>query len=900
MSIKPEDIADISFHSISKYKALEILKSSPKGLTEEEAQRRLEIFGPNILKEGKKTTILELFIEQFKDILVLILLGASIFSAVEGQWNESILIGVILILNAIVGVYQEWKADRAIEALKAMTAPTCTVIRDGIEKEIPSELLVPGDVYVVEAGSRIPADGRIIEAFNLKVEEGSLTGESTEVNKSSEMILPEKTALPDRINLLFMGTHVTFGRGKAVVYATGMETEMGKIAEAVQTIEEEPAPFQVKLEDFGKKLGYIILGISAIVVLAGVLIQKQPLLFMVEIGVSLAVAAIPEGLPIVITLALALGVQRMARQNAIVKKLPAVESLGSATVICTDKTGTLTMHKMTVTDILYFKDGEPVTIKNDTPLPSELPRNLKRMYEGAALCNNATIFNGEERGDPTELALLREAINKGFDPNKIEHTRLDEIPFDSERKRMSVVVEFKDGKRIAYMKGAPEVLLELCKYFDNGKEIVPLTEDLKKKLLEQVGKMADKALRVLAFSYLELEQQAYNIYEFENKMVLAGFMGMIDPPKPGVKEAIAACNTAGIRVIMVTGDHKKTAIAIAKEIGIHASEESVLTGNDLDRMTEEELTEKIKHINIFARISPLHKLDIVKALKNNDEIVAMTGDGVNDAPALKGADIGIAMGITGTDVTKETAAIVLADDNFATIVSAIKEGRTIFDNMYKFIRYMFSSNFAEVMVVFLSIMFGWPAPLVAVQILWINLITDGAPALAMSNEPPEEDIMLRPPRDPKAPLMGVEMILYILRIGTFITIGTLALYYFADFNNNYVKASTLAFASLSIMQLFNAFNVRHVKRSVLNMSVFDNRPLVIAVVSALFLQMLVIQGDNWLSFLSRKDVGTPIGTLFHTTPLTTAEWLLVFGIGFSTILIEEVFKIINKRFFKES
>ena len=886
-------LIDKPFHSVNKYKALELLRSSSKGLTEEEAQRRLEIFGHNQLEEGEKTSIWEIFLDQFKDILVIILMFAAIYSAFEGSYNEAALIAVILILNAIVGVYQEWKADRAIEALRAMTAPVSKVLRDGIVKEIPSELLVPGDVVLLEAGDRIPADGRLIEAFNLRTEEGALTGESTEVNKSSEMVFPQKTALPDRTNLVFMGTHVTFGRGKAVIFATGMQTEMGKIAEAVQTIEEEPTPFQVRFEKFGKQLGYLILGIAAIVVIAGVVLQGEEPLFMIEIGVSMAVAAIPEGLPIVITLALALGVQRMARRNAIVKKLPTVESLGSATVICSDKTGTLTMHRMTVTDVVFFQDRSPKQLSRNDKFPNKIPVNLRRMYEGAALCINASINGEEEHGDPTELAILREAIHRDFDPNKIVATRLDEIPFDSERKRMTVVMEYPDGKRIAYMKGAPEVLLDLCQAFDNGSEILPITKELREKLMAQVEAMASKALRVLAFAYYELEEEAYNIYEFEKKMVLAGFMGMIDPPKPGVKEAIKACNTAGIKVKMVTGDHAKTAVAIAQQIGIPANDGSVLTGQELDEMSIEELTEKIDQISIFARISPIHKLTIVRALKNRGEVVAMTGDGVNDAPALKGADIGIAMGITGTDVSKETASIVLADDNFATIVMAIEEGRTVFENINKFIRYMFSSNFAEVMVVFLAILFGWPPPLVAVQILWINLITDGAPALAMSAEPPEEDVMQRPPRDPQAPLMSIDMLLYILRIGMFITVVTLGLYYYIDFEDNYLKASTIVFASLSIMQLFNAFNVRHLKTSVLNRSIFANKSLVIATIGALFAQVFVIQGDRWIRWIGNSSHTNTIGATFHTVPLDLKEWGLVFLAGIATILIEEVAKFIK-------
>ncbi len=886
-------LIDKPYHSVNKYQALEFLRSSPKGLTEEEAQRRLEIFGHNQLEEGEKTSIWQIFLEQFKDLLVIILLFAAIYSAFEGSYNEALLIAVILVLNAIVGVYQEWKADRAIEALRAMTAPVSRVLRDGVVKEIPSELLVPGDVVLLEAGDRIPADGRLIEAFNLRTEEGALTGESTEVNKSSEMVFPQRTALPDRTNLVFMGTHVTFGRGKAVIFATGMQTEMGKIAEAVQTIEEEPTPFQVRFEKFGKQLGYLILGIAAIVVIAGVTLQGEDLLFMIEIGVSMAVAAIPEGLPIVITLALALGVQRMARRNAIVKKLPTVESLGSATVICSDKTGTLTMHRMTVTDVVYFQDRNPKQLSRNDNFPNEIPLNLKRMYEGAALCINASINGEEEHGDPTELAILREAIHRGFDPNKIVATRLDEIPFDSERKRMTVVMEYPDGKRIAYMKGAPEVLLDLCHAFDNGKEILPINDDLRERLMTQVEAMASKALRVLAFAYHELKEEAYNVYEFEKKMVLAGFMGMIDPPKPGVKEAIQACNTAGIKVKMVTGDHAKTAIAIARQIGIPADDDSVITGHDLDEMSVEELTEKIEHVSIFARISPIHKLNIVRALKNRGEVGAMTGDGVNDAPALKGADIGIAMGITGTDVSKETASIVLADDNFATIVMAIEEGRTVFENINKFIRYMFSSNFAEVMVVFLAILFGWPPPLVAVQILWINLITDGAPALAMSAEPPEEDVMQRPPRDPQAPLMSLDMMLYILRIGMFITIVTLGLYYYTGYEENYLKASTMVFASLSIMQLFNAFNVRHLKTSVLNKSIFANRSLVIATIGALFAQIFVIQGDRWIRWIGNSGHTNTIGATFHTVPLDLKEWGLVFLAGISTILIEELAKLIK-------
>jgi Ca2+-transporting ATPase len=892
---------------MKKSEVLKELDVDEHGLTTTEVGSRNAHFGTNTIEESEKETIFDIFIAQFKDVLIIILIIAAIVSGVIGYledegFTDAILISVILIINAIMGVYQEWKADKAIEALKEMVTQTTRVIRDDKEIEIKSSELVPGDIVLFEQGDRIPADARLLETINLRTEEAQLTGESLEIQKNSNSVFEENSALGDRMNSVYMGTHVTFGKGKAVVTRIGMGTEMGKIAESVQEINKDPTPTQVRLDKFGQKLSIIIIALMVFMVAYGTLVSGIEFTHMLIIAVSLAVAAIPEGLAIVITLALALGTQRMAKHNAIVKKLPAVESLGSITTVCTDKTGTLTLNQMTVRKLVIFENDGP-NIVDPEEYDSLRPHDGNTpdlLIKSALLCNNAELNDQQEIGDPTELALLRVIDTIGRKRNEITNnfSRYDEIPFDSDRKQMTVFVEQNSGDKYAFSKGAPEVLMKRAKYIDLGSGPVDFTDEMKESILQTVGTLADDALRVLGFGYHKFSAAVQNIYELEENIVFIGLMGMIDPPKVGVKEAVDSCNTAGIRVIMVTGDHKKTAMAIAKQIGIASDKSLAVEGVELDSMSDEELDQKISDINVFARISPAHKLRIVRSLKSQGEVVAMTGDGVNDAPALKGADVGIAMG-SGTDVTKETADMVLEDDNFTTIVNAIEEGRGIYDNMTKFIRYMLSSNTAEIVVIFLGIIIGLPTPLIAVQILWVNLVTDGVPALALGVDPASEDIMLRPPRDPDESLLSKERVNHIILFGSFmslVTLGSYILFYTTDLfgtEGDLSKARTIAFSILGFAQFAHAVNVREDTASILNRNFFKNRILIWTVVFSIILQVFIIEGDVILSAISGSEINF-LSSLFGTTPLSGYEWLYVSLLASSLVLFAEGLKVIKR------
>ena len=895
-------LSDCSPHNSSKEEVLDYYASTIDGLTSDEVVNRQNFYGKNILKEGEKETLLAIFLNQFKDALIIILIISALVSGlVLKETIDAVLIVIILILNAFFGLYQEWRADKAIDALKKMVTHNCTVLRDNKEVVLPSEELVPGDIILIEQGNRIPADSRLVRVTSLRVEEAQLTGESEEINKLSLSIVPKAAPLGDRINCVYMGTHVTFGKGIAVVTNTGMTTEIGKIAADVQSIVNEPTPTQIKLEKFGKQLGIIIIGIMVIIFIYGITVADLEPFLMFETAVSLAVAAVPEGLVIVITLALSLGVIKMARKNAIVKKLPAVESLGSVTTICTDKTGTLTLNKMSVQKIMSFDSGEIRNLSPQEMKNKNVDGQNSHFTNALFLCNNSAHDEEEDRGNPTEIALLRLADELGIDreeQSKI-YRRLDEIPFDSEKKRMSVIVEENGtNNKIAYIKGAPDILLEMSQSVDLGNGPVPLTDDIRAIINENINLLADQALRVLGFGYYELKSNIYNIYEFDTKFVLNALVGLIDPAKPGVVDAVAACHTAGINVKMVTGDHLKTAIAIAKDIGIHEDGDLVLQGVELDKLSDYELKNVIQDVSIFARISPQHKLRIVRALQSKGEIVSMTGDGVNDAPALKGADVGIAMG-SGTDVTKETAEIILQDDNFTTIISAIEEGRTIFENMTKFVKYMLSSNLAEILVIFLSIVITKTSALVATQILWINLVTDGVPALALGVDPATEGIMKQPPRDPQEPLLSRERISHILWFGAYMTIITLGSYMvflktdlFGTLGDQ-TKAGTIAFAILSFAQFTHSLNVREATDSILGKVFFKNRTLVITVFFTVLLQIFVIQGDSILSSISNKDINI-MNSLFNTVPLSGSEWLWVTIMSTSLIVFAEVLKYVKR------
>jgi len=755
-------------HTMSIEEVLKKLKSNLKGLSEEEAKKRLEQYGLNELVAAKKISPLKIFLEQFKDVLVIILIIATVISMLIGEILEASVIMAIVFACVILGFTQEYRAEKALEALKKLAAPTATVLRNGRIMEIPAKEVVPGDIILIEAGDRIPADARLIEAIDLRVDEAVLTGESIPVPKSTEPLPEAKMPVADRRNMVFMGTHITYGRGKAVVTATGMNTEFGKIASMLQYVEEEKTPLQERLEHVGKWLGILCLVVCFAVAALGIFRGLPPLEMFIW-GVSLAVAAVPEALPAVVTISLAVGVQRMVKRNAIVRKLYAVETLGCVNVICSDKTGTITKNEMTVREI-YVDDkiikvtGSGFDIKGEFYAENNKinPKNmsdLSLVLRIGALCNNAQLETKSEEtvfvGDPTEVALLVSAVKAGMDLKELnkKYPRVGELPFDSVRKRMTTIHITPEGEKVAYVKGAPEVILQLCSHIYSNGEVKRLTEEKRQQLLEIVQEMASRALRVLAMAYRKLDKtENYGTETIEKDLIFVGLQGMIDPPREEVIPAMKLCQEAGIKVVMVTGDHKLTAVAVAKEIGLlkeTSEDKCVLTGAELDEISDEELEKIVDDISVYARVSPEHKVRIVNALKKRGYVVAMTGDGVNDAPAVKRADVGIAMGIKGTDVTKEASEMILADDNFATIVAAVEEGRGIYDNIKKYLMYLLSCNVGEILLMFVASLLGLPLPLLAIHILLINLTTDGLPAIALSIDPPDPDIMKRSPRDPR-------------------------------------------------------------------------------------------------------------------------------------------------------
>jgi len=853
-----------------------ILESGPEGLSSEEAKKRLEKYGKNELSEEKVETPLKIFLDQFKSFLILILIIAAIISFGIGYYTnstEEIIDGTaiiaIVIINAILGFVQEYRAEKAVEALKKMATPKALVMRDGQRMLISTSEVVPGDILILEDGQKVAADARLIESHDLRVDESTLTGESTPVRKEVTTINKD-VPLAERRNMVFMNTHITFGHGKAIVVSTGMKTEVGKIAGKILATPEGRTPMQEKLEKLSKKLGLVILGIC--VLIFGIEIYfKEPLIEAFLLSVSLAVSAIPEGLPAVVTLALAIGLQIMAKRNALVRKLSAIETLGMVTTICTDKTGTLTKNEMTVKEIFIDNKNFEVTGEGYEPI-GELKLNgekietkriagIDKLLEISVLCNNASLNkkNGEYFiiGDPTEGALivLGEKFEYSRNVLKKEFKFIHEIPFSSERKRMSVIYE-KDGKKIAYVKGAPEIILERCsKQLAKNK----ITNIDKKKLKEVSDKMANKALRVLAVAYKVLPKK-FSIEDVEKDLIFVGFVGMIDPPRPEVKAAIKVAHEAGIKTIMATGDHKKTAIAIAKQIGIMKKGDMVLTGNELNKMSDDYLERVIKKVTVFARISPQDKVRILSALKKNGEIVAMTGDGVNDAPALKEAHVGVAMGIKGTDVAKEASDMILEDDNYATIVNAVETGRGIYDNIKKFIRFLLSANFDEILVVGSSYFMDLPLPLLPLQILWINLITDSGPALALSVDPFEKGIMKKQPRDPKEGILS-GMTYFIIIAGIVAAIATLSSFLYG-LSFSVEKARTMAFTTAVMFELFFVFNCRSEDKWVFHKNPFSNKKLILAVVIGFVLQLSVI-------YL------TPLQIVFKTTALSLMDWIVL-------------------------
>jgi Ca2+-transporting ATPase len=878
----------VGWNELEAKQVLEELQTSQAGLSSQEAQARFLKYGPNELKEEKKISRIEIFLNQFKSILVIILIGATIFSAAIGEVIDAAAIIAIVILNAIFGYAQEYKAEKTIQALKKLSSPESVVLRDGKKQTIPSRLLVPGDIVTLEQGTKVPADLRILEVTDLQIDESVITGESAPVTKRTEIF--RSTVLAERKSMAWMGTVVTYGRGTGIVVETGMKSEMGKIAHTIQEAGEESTPLQKKLDVFGKKLGMMIMAICGIVVLTGVL-RGEPILTMIIVGIALAVAAIPEGLPAVVTITLALGLQKLSKNNAIIRKLPAVESLGSTTAICSDKTGTLTKNEMTVrkiwhNDSLISVTGEGYKPEGkflvcDKEISPSKDKTLELILRTAALCNNAELESGKVVGDPTEGALIVASQKAGISLK--EYPRVKEIPFTSERKMMTTVHSTQQKKTIACVKGAPEKILSLCTHsYSNGKP-KKLTPRDRKKILDANQSLTKDALRVLAIAFKEVNSKEKSI---ESSLTFLGLVGMIDPPRETVAQDIATCRKAGIKVVMITGDHLNTAVAIAKEIKIIDNpEERAITGEELDKMSDQQLDEIVEQVRVYARVNPEHKVRIVDAFRKRNHIIAMTGDGVNDAPALKKADIGVAMGMNGTDVAKEASDMVLADDNFSSIVAAVKGGRQVYDNIKKFIDYLLSCNLGEVLIVFIAMLIGFRdpvtgmvlIPLTAIQLLWINLLTDGLPALALGVDPPSKDLMDRPPRDPKENILSKGMFIDMCIVGVIMLIGTLGLFAY-NLPSGSIKAITVAFTAVVIFEMVRALSV-HAKYHV---GLFSNRKLWLAIASTIILQVVVI----YIPFLQPA---------FDTVPLDLMDWIEIGAVS-STVAIAT---LIKDKFFRK-
>jgi Ca2+-transporting ATPase len=877
----------MKFHEMSERDVETALNTSYlAGLSETDAKKRLKQNGYNELDQGEKQSALLLFFSQFKDFMVLVLLGATLISGLLGEYVDAIAIIAIVIINGFLGFFQERRAEKSLQALQELSAPQVYVLRDGQWKKIASRDVVVGDILKFSSGDRIGADVRIIESKSLQIEESALTGESVPVSKTTGHLTAANLGIGDLENMAFMGTMVTRGSGIGVVVATGMKTAMGQIADLLQNAETMTTPLQRRLEQLGKILIIVALLLTVLVVVVGV-IQGHDLYTMFLAGVSLAVAAIPEGLPAIVTVALSLGVQRMIRKNAIVRKLPAVETLGCASVICSDKTGTMTQNKMTVTHLwsggtTWTVDGvgyEPYGTFYEKESQKHVKINeekaLKQMLMFGMLCNHAEMKESKGEyavdGDPTEGALLVSAMKAGFSRDLLlkEYEVVQEFPFDSARKMMSVIIRDHYGRQFIVTKGAPDVLAGISEsILWNGKRQY-LSNDLKNKVKISINALASQALRTIAIGFREIPPKTIILdeTEAEKNLTFIGMQGMIDPPRPEVKAAIKECKEAGIRTIMITGDHVITAQAIAKQLGIFTKNSKAIDGNALSDMSVEEIEEVVGDVSVFARVSPDHKLKIVKALQNKGHIVAMTGDGVNDAPAIKTADIGVAMGNTGTDVAKEASALVLLDDNFATIKAAIKEGRNIYENIRKFVRYLLASNVGEILVMLFAMLLALPLPLIPIQILWVNLVTDGLPAMALGLDQPEEDVMKRKPRSPNEGVFARGLGWKVISRGFLIGLMTLFAFMiiYNDNPSQLAYAQTVAFATLVMAQLIHVFDCRS-EKSVFARNPFGNKYLVWAVISSIALMLVVIYYP-------------PLQVIFHTVPILGKDWLLIIGLA---------------------
>lgn len=855
------------------------LISSPQGLTDKEALNRIKKYGLNVLKETKKKTLFMMFLDQFKEYMIIVLIIAAIISGFIGELVDTIAIIIIVVLNAIIGFVQEYRAEKAIAALKKMAAPTATVIRSGKPTDIPASDLVPGDIVIIDTGKIIPADLRLIEVIQLKIDEAALTGESIPVEKHTRALQDANISIGDKKNLAYKGTIVTYGKGRGIVIATGMNTELGNIAAMLQKEEEVKTPLQKRLAVFGKRLANAILVICAIIFVFG-LFRGEPPLRMLLTAISLAVAAIPEALPAVVTISLAIGAKKMVHQNALIRKLPAVETLGSVTYICSDKTGTLTLNQMSV-DEIYVGDK----IVKESEIPQFLSKNnqLITFIQASALNNDATEDkDGKIIGDPTEIALYVFARDSGFKKDVLsqDYPRIAEIPFDSDRKCMTTIHKKPDGGFVSFTKGAVEVLAGRSVNILENRSLKEIDTD---DIIEKSEQMSADGLRVLAFGFRHWGALPSNLTPetIETDMTFLGFAGLLDPPREEVKEAVGLCKTAGIRPVMITGDHPLTAKNIAKRLGILDNDsQSIITGKQLAELPLESFEETVENIKVYARVAPEQKLKIIKALQDKGQFTAMTGDGVNDAPALKRADIGISMGITGTDVAKEASHMILLDDNFATIVRAVREGRRIFDNIRKFIRYTMTSNAGEIWTIFLAPFLGLPIPLLPIHILWINLVTDGLPGLALAAEPAEKNIMERPPRHPQENIF-TGMWLQIIWIG--LLMGGVSIFSQAwSIKSGNPNWQTIVFTVLCLSQLGNVLALRSERESVFSQGLFSNKPLFGAFILTFLLQMATI----YIPFLN---------PIFKTNPLSLNELFFTLGLSSIVFIAVEFEKLIKRK-----
>ncbi|MDX1925817.1 MAG: calcium-translocating P-type ATPase, SERCA-type [Pirellulaceae bacterium] len=870
-----------------------------RGLDFVDVQDREKKFGENKLEEASPIPSWRKLVAQFKDLVILILIFAALLSGALGEWVDAIAILAIVLLNGAIGFAQEQRAEQAMSALQKMSAPSAKVIRDGMHQTVPAITLVPGDIIQVEAGDNVPADARLVKSFSLNVQEAALTGESMPVEKEADVVLGADTPLGDRHNMIYMGTVVAAGKAWAMVTDTGMQTELGHIAGMLARHEPEPTPLQRRLADLGRVL--IVICLVIVGVIFGLQVWRGgKVIEAFLVAVSLAVAAVPEGLPAVVTIALALGVQRMAKRNALVRKLPSVETLGSVSVICSDKTGTLTRNEMTVQEIATSSERFRVTgigytprgefIQNEKAIPARETDDLYLALKIGAWCNSAEVVpnpNGDQTwrviGDPTEGALVVAAMKGGLDLTARRSAIVYEIPFDSTRKLMSVVV--RDGaSKLLYSKGAPEVLLAKCNQVHRGGKIEPLTDEFRQRLLTANAELASHALRVLALAYRPNINDSTE-HELETQLVFVALVGMIDPPREEAKVAVAKCRSAGIRPVMITGDHPATAFAVAKKLGLTSGDERALSGTELEQMSDLQLAEQVEHIAVYARATAEHKLRIVSAWKSRGDVVAMTGDGVNDAPAVKAADIGIAMGITGTDVTKEASDMVLTDDNFASIVSAVEEGRGIFDNIQKVLQFLLSCNFGEILLMLVASLLGWPAPMLPIQLLWINLVTDGLPALALSLEPPEPGVMNRPPRPSGESILSWRLGFVILLQG--FLVGLVGIIAFGmsmqHAPDNVDRARAMTFCVVVYAELFRALAARSSTLTLGQLGFWTNPYLLLAIVVSGLLQVSVA-------------VFPFTQSVFDVPTHSIGEWITIVVLALTPVTVIEVYKLISQRF----